>query len=943
MAPSLALAVAVACSLAATTTGQIIHNFVSGCSADYAVLNNAWQDAPPAAGNCQSYFAKVPAGWELAPANDNYAKAVIRRYAFGFQQIMLADGSAYTTVGTNAAPTATNNIETGPLGLRAKTCAPGSGILIRRPYKIATRLVDFNLPLKTLILSSSPTLDALPQYIYNSYGAPADVVHLDQYPNGYPLALESAPGVPNYNAIVLTDPKLTVQRASANATQWVSALTPQQWADLRNYRARYGVRMVVLSSNGEVDVGLRPVGNGGRLDATSMTWINNDLSQSIHDSVPLSAVFRTKQNVSFWFPVQVDAAATYLKPFLTIGGNNVGAFVRECAQSGDGKLEEMHFTFTMNEYTNISFPLGDVWFTWVNRGLYLGQRRVLLDPQVDDVFLETGLYNIKFDRQAVDNEGKDFTYVPGKIANDTDENYRANATDMRNLVAYQAELNQRLPKGSKITFQFAFNGIGYYDFASRPENMNEVVEEVRDHFYWVSHTYSHMDLYCPFSDCQKFGNTNYTAAYMDMAQNKDFARYILFSRRYNGEEWVNMTDAERDNMPSYSPNSLITPRISGLNLSTSVQAMLDNGHRTAVGDNSRVDLKPDNIFHPFQTKVAGKSGERVMVIPRFATRVYFDCSTPEENVMEHNSFYGPRCIGYNETGPVNALGGRKCNTTTLKYDHDLTWDEVMDIEGQEVAMNLLAKRTDPYMFHQANLRFFWYNGKKQSLISIWIDSVLKHYTQYSSLPVFNMKLDDLRQFYDARAARDACGISGSVNYKAGLPTNITVTSKGQCEIKLTRSTGVKMLVKFDNPAAAHRRRRRDGSETSPVGSDSELYGPDETINIQGNVGMVNMIPVTPCTSACHVGTPEFENSLQNRPPIETQGPVVTTYDNGVVGVILPRPTSSSGGVPAWAIGVAVAVAVVLIGAIAVVVIVYRKKKAHAVKNKLANRSGPVAA
>lgn len=63
-----------------------------------------------------------------------------------------------------------------------------------------------------------------------------------------------------------------------------------------------------------------------------------------------------------------------------------------------------------------------------------------------------------------------------------------------------------------------------------------------------------------------------------------------------------MTDAERAKWPTWSPSSIVTPRISGLNYTESIDAMLQAGIRYAVGDNSRVDLAPKNEFHAFFAK-----------------------------------------------------------------------------------------------------------------------------------------------------------------------------------------------------------------------------------------------------------------------------------------------------------------------------------------------------
>ena len=60
-------------------------------------------------------------------------------------------------------------------------------------------------------------------------------------------------------------------------------------------------------------------------------------------------------------------------------------------------------------------------------------------------------------------------------------------------------------------------------------------------------------------------------------------------------------------------------------------------------------------------------------------------------------------MGKDLTSP--AVFPQKCNTTTFKYPRDLVWKDIMSIESFEVSRNLLAYRTDPYMFHQVKRVF----------------------------------------------------------------------------------------------------------------------------------------------------------------------------------------------------------------------------------------------
>lgn len=61
---------------------------------------------------------------------------------------------------------------------------------------------------------------------------------------------------------------------------------------------------------------------------------------------------------------------------------HTGAFIRQCFNR-----EEMHFAFTLPVWDSPFYTLGDVWFHWLNRGFYLGQRKIVLSSQVRVIIL----------------------------------------------------------------------------------------------------------------------------------------------------------------------------------------------------------------------------------------------------------------------------------------------------------------------------------------------------------------------------------------------------------------------------------------------------------------------------------------------------------------------------------------------------------------------------
>lgn len=702
---------------------------------------------------------------------------------------------------------------------------------------------NYELPMKTLVLTTQSVLSDYPMWIMNAMQQPFDQYQLVDDGASAPNAnatkiaglLKDGSGNPNYNSIVLETAQLGYLGADE---KFFSALDTETWTAIAQYCKQFGVRKVVLASSPSVDpVNIKPYPGweqGSSADAV-LSFIDNDVAKSVANNVKLDATWRVGQvteftRTSYWYyPATVVGNPATIKPFMylnpvvpkddcgkdatgaagrkiTLGNgattdpctwedpNWVAAFLRV-----DDGQEEMHFLLSSNLFDHHSFSVADIWFAWLVKGMWPGMRRVPLSTQIDDVFLSTGVYNTTLNRQAL-------AYEPAE---------RADLLDIEELVKWQDALNAKLPKGSRFVVELAYNGLGYFMFNQGENNLNGIIDKLRDKFFWVSHTWSHLDLYCPQSNCAKYGYTKYNDTKWELDKNNWFAWNFLFHDI--PDEYLNTS-----RWGTWSQNSLVTPRISGLNLTDSIRAMRDAGIVTAVGDNSRADLKPLNIWHPFQTKVDdGTPAKRTVdVIPRFATRVYFDCAIPEQNAMEHNSIYGPNCLGKNLTSP--AVFPQKCNTTTFKYPRDLTMDEILSIEAFEVSRNLLSYRTDPYMFHQANLNFFDHNGERMSLLTWWIEGILNYFTKYSNLPIFTLKFADLETFYKERQTRDECGIQGKVVYENGKATKLVMTSDKDCTAKLSTTTGNTLTF-----ADAH---------------EVEVYGPDRTRDVALKAGQETVIP-----------------------------------------------------------------------------------------------------
>ncbi|KNC81063.1 hypothetical protein SARC_06605 [Sphaeroforma arctica JP610] len=669
-----------------------------------------------------------------------------------------------------------------PLVGRMADAAPASG--------------DFELPLKALVLVTKAELASYPEWILDSMQMPYDMIYLIDEATSKPSQaaqdlhkyLYDTAGNPMYNSVVLENLQLGYVAEVEGEEVFQSVLDAETWDAIDEMCRQYKLRKVVLASSSLADEALIPypgLERGSSEDAL-IEFYDSDYAKSLLLHIKQDSQFVIGQvsefvrTIYWYYPATLASDATHIKPFMKMKPSCAGtneARVLQLTQAANSDtpckdiewvggftmekngVEEMHFLVNSNIYGQHGFVVSDIWFTWMTRGVWPGMRRVPLNTQVDDFFLATGVYNSTLDRQALAEEPV----------------YRTSGTDIELLTQWQDMFNEGLPENSRYVMEIAFNGAGWFDFADFPDSCNPVTIEKRDHFFWVSHTWRHLDMYCPFSDCATYGLTAYEDVKFELEKNKWMAENELF---------FDINDQDLATYPTWSAKSLVTPRISGLNHTESIRAMSDLGITSAVGDNSRLDLMPDNPWHGFLTKVADESGRRIFVIPRYATRVYFDVSLPLESEMEHASIYGPNCYGNQRTEEVTHPW--KCNIKTFKYTRDLDITEILSIEAYETGRNLLAYRTDPYMFHQANLRFFEYEGRVQSLITMWIEAVAGEFLKYKDLPLFSLKQDDLREFYQQRMDRDDCNISAKWVYKGNKPVELKVTGDKDCEAKLTR-------------------------------------------------------------------------------------------------------------------------------------------------------------
>jgi len=251
----------------------------------------------------------------------------------------------------------------------------------------------------------------------------------------------------------------------------------------------------------------------------------------------------------------------------------------------------------------------------------------------------------------------------------------------------------------------------------------------RDKYAHITHTFTHEDQ----------DNATYSDVYKEISFN------IV---------WMNRTGIS--SAARFTGNGLVPPAITGLHNVDALQAWTDNGLSNCVGDNTRPVLTNlVNPFWPLMSTVASNGLAGIQINPRWATRIYYNCDTPDCTTQE----WIATSAG---SGDFYAL---------------------LAAEKADTMRHLFGLRHDPYMFHQANLRNIGVssvtiNGvtAQISLFQAWVETQVQEFVRLVNWPLISQTHGEMSAAFAARAARDACGYSISWNVNAGQITGVTVSS-----------------------------------------------------------------------------------------------------------------------------------------------------------------------
>lgn len=395
----------------------------------------------------------------------------------------------------------------------------------------------------------------------------------------------------------------------------------------------------------------------------------------------------------------------------------------------------------------------------MTRGLYAGYRRVNLNTQIDDMFLESDIYQpngttFRIRTQDLDgirdwvptinakmNPGSLYFPETGHNGNGNIEN--ASNTDAGWTACHGGGIEYNSPPDTPLEFRKPL-GTGtnlwprtpiYYDWTTKCTRMDPLllwwqVPENLNSFASISHTFTHEDQ----------DNATYSDVYKEISFN---------------QAWLRQSGI--DQSQHFTANGIIPPGITGLHNGDALRAWWQLGIKSCVGDNTRPALlNTQNAMWPYWTVTSTDGFGGMQVNPRWATRIYYNCDTPSCTTQEW----------------IDTSAGSG------------TFYDLLAIEKTDTMRHLFGLHHDPYMFHQANLRNadadpITINGVSApiSIFQAWVETQVQEFVRLAQWPLVTLKHADMSAGFLARYTRDQCGYSMSYNVNNQKITDLTLSAR----------------------------------------------------------------------------------------------------------------------------------------------------------------------
>lgn len=555
-----------------------------------------------------------------------------------------------------------------------------------------------SVDMRVLIIAGDGTEVVLPaiKSVLNYVGVPYDVLLAKDQVLTADILCSAADGLGHarYQGVLLTTGNLGFMNTVTG--NFESALAQEEWSLLWQYEAKYRVRQATFYTypGGAPDTyGLTPP--NAAVDTTG-TPIKAMLTSSSPVGSGNPSGRQVFADLRATTPVVISNAYTYLAtlaagssvtPLLVDGLGNVIASINNYP---DGR-KNLAVTTDGNPALLHTLSLGYGIVNWVTKGLYIGQRRVYLSPQPDDVMIADDIWD------------------PATNSDTTLMTYRITASDYGKFITWQSNRNANNP--GNVVMEIPFNAFGtsaaFPVEELKPVTRDDLTPAIKANsapFNWMSHTYTHLNLDSPIT---------YSQTLNELRQNNAAAVNTL-------------------KLANYKKDALITPDVSGLNNPDALRAMSDFGVRYVVSNtslfcgNRNADPRPcpapnRGIYNDLQPNI--------LMVPRYPANLFYNVCTPEQWVSEYNNIY------------------------SSYWGVNLSYSQILDKESEIWLRYMLNFDVRPVMFHQSNMCA--YNNGTRSLLGDLIDATIAKYSPIFTLPPQSRQLRQIGNLMADRLRIDA--------------------------------------------------------------------------------------------------------------------------------------------------------------------------------------------
>jgi hypothetical protein len=282
---------------------------------------------------------------------------------------------------------------------------------------------------------------------------------------------DSATGRGLYQGIILTD--------STFAACGSSCLSAADWTTLNTYASQFSVRVASYYTLPQAQWGLLPADSGVSYTAANPLNVNLTTAGAaifpyLNSANSIAVSGQGSSGIRAYRATTTAAANETTTSLLTAGSFTVAA----THTTADGR-ETLALTMDNSPglLHSLAFSYGVI--NWVTKGVFLGSRRVYLNPQIDDMLLGNRLYA---------------PTLPQCPDDDSCPTLFATRQDLQALLNWQNNLKAD-PLFSTFHATFAFNGVGTTWFPPS-DPIFGAIRSLGSNFTWLSHTWDHADLDC---------------------------------------------------------------------------------------------------------------------------------------------------------------------------------------------------------------------------------------------------------------------------------------------------------------------------------------------------------------------------------------------------------------------------------------------------------------